>query len=197
MIRPVAMSTTETVSSCSCVTMIARPSGETKASSGRRKPCPPARSPRRGNCQRIRPCGSTSSRRLLFSSAISTSPGSASGSDPGARWPRPLAGDRENKLGGCGRGVEVGVTGTVETAASAFLTGAGGSGWDDEHAEATIVSAAASATAAMAAPGRRAAITHLLLVSHACKFAFQIGRIFCMVRNFAHRACRRRVRADR
>jgi hypothetical protein len=96
--RPVAMSITEIVWSSSWVATIDRPSGETNASSGGPDLWPRPRAPGPGNRQRIRPYGSTSSSRRLFSSAISTSPGSADGSDLGARCPGPRAGSSPKAL---------------------------------------------------------------------------------------------------
>src|SRR5438046_377072 len=84
----------------SWVATIDRPSAETNASSGGPNTWPRPRTLGLGNSQRIRPYGSTSSSRRLSSSAISTSPGSARGSDPGARCPGPRAGSSRKALAG-------------------------------------------------------------------------------------------------
>jgi hypothetical protein len=94
------MSITEIVWSSSWVATIDRPSGETNASSGGPNLWPGPGAPGPGNCQRVRPYGSTSSSRRLFSSAISTPPGSADGSDPAARCPGPRAGSSRKALAG-------------------------------------------------------------------------------------------------
>src|SRR5665213_2200617 len=83
--RWVATSITLMTKSSSSVAIISFPSGVKKASSGVRKLCPGARSPGRGNSQVTRPCGSTTIRRLLLRSAISTGAGSTEGSDPADR----------------------------------------------------------------------------------------------------------------
>src|SRR5215831_7974478 len=94
------MLTSETVSYISWVATICCPSGDTNASSGGPNSPAPGTAGPDGNCQRIRPSGSTSSSRWLSSSAMSTSAGNTPGSDPGASAPGPWAGSSGNALAG-------------------------------------------------------------------------------------------------
>src|ERR1019366_9475292 len=111
MILFAATSSPLTTEYSSSVATMSRPSGEKKASSGRRKACPLARPPGCGNCHRTRPWGSTMSSRSFQLSAMRTSPGSTDGSEPATRCPGPRAADSQG--GGPRMGPSAACAGTV------------------------------------------------------------------------------------